>query len=80
MVEIYTEMDNKSEFYIDHLPKGSIINSQTFLVNRQMPVSARFTMNTTFYSLSAEKFGDIAAEYYTAGNPSLHKVYNLVYT
>ena len=45
-----------------------------------MPVSARFTMNTTFYSLSAEKFGDIAAEYYAAGNPSLHKVYNLVYT
>ena len=80
MVEVYTEMDNKQEFIIDHLPKGSIINPHTFLVNRQMPVSARFVMNTTFYSLSAERFGDIAAEYYTAGNPSLHKVYNLVYT
>ena len=45
-----------------------------------MPVSARFVMNTTFYSLSAERFGDIAAEYYAAGNSSLHKVYNLVYT
>ena len=34
MVEVYTEMDNKTEFCIDHLPKGSIFNAHSFLVNR----------------------------------------------
>ena len=34
MVEVYTEMDNKTEFCIDHLPKGSILNANSFLVNR----------------------------------------------
>ena len=40
-----------------------------------MPVNARFALSTTFYTLSAEKFGDIATEY-----PSLHKAYNAVYS
>ena len=34
MIEVYTEMDNKTEFCIDHLPKGSILNANSFLVNR----------------------------------------------
>ena len=40
-----------------------------------MPVSARFAHNTTYYTLPAARFGDIAAEY-----PALAKAYNNVYS
>ena len=40
-----------------------------------MPISARFAVNTTYYSLNAERFGDIAAEY-----EPLKKIYNNVYS
>ena len=38
-----------------------------------MPVSARFALNTTYYTLAAERFGDIATEY-----PRLYDTYNTV--
>ena len=38
-----------------------------------MPVSARFALNTTYYTLAAERFGDIASEY-----PRLYDTYNTV--
>ena len=44
------------------------------MIQRTMPISARFAVNTTYYALSAEKFGDIAAEY-----PQLLDAYNSVY-
>ena len=40
-----------------------------------MPISARFAVNTTYYTLTAQKFGDIAAEY-----SPLRKIYNNVYS
>ena len=75
-IELYTVMDNGTEFTIEHLSKGSVINAHSFLVRRQMPISARFSLNTTYYTLSAEKFGDIASEYIESGG--LLEVYNVV--
>ena len=40
-----------------------------------MPVSARFARLTTYYTLSADKFGDIAAEY-----DKLMHTFNTVYS
>lgn len=59
-VELYTHMDTGTEFSIEYLSKGSIINANTFIISRNMPISARFSINTTYYTLSAEKFVEIA--------------------
>ena len=34
LVELYTVMDNGTEFCIEHLAKGSVFNARSFLVNR----------------------------------------------
>ena len=70
LVELYTVMDNGTEFCVERLSKGSIINAHTFLADRQMAVNARFASNTTYYTLSAERFGDVAAGY-----PALRDTY-----
>ena len=71
LVELYTVMDNGIDFQIEHLSKGTIFNPRSFLIGRKMDVSARFAQRTTYYTLTAEKFGDIASEY-----RSLHDAYN----
>ena len=74
VVELYSQMDSGTDFTIEHLSKGSILNAHSFVVLRSMPISARFAVNTTYYTLSAKKFGDIAADY-----EPLRKIYNDVY-
>ena len=68
-------MDNGTDFTVEHLAKGSILNAHSFVVLRTMPISARFAVNTTYYTLTAQRFGDIAAEY-----PPLRKIYNNIYS
>ena len=63
LVELFTVMDNGTEFHIEHLSKGTIFNPHSFVIGRNMVVSARFARNTTYYTLSADRFSDIAAEY-----------------
>ena len=53
VVELYTHMDNGTDFTVEHLAKGSIINAHSFVVLRAMPISARFAVNTTYYTLTA---------------------------
>ena len=72
-------MDNGTEFTVERLARGSVINAHSFLVRRPMPVHARFAVNTTFYSLTAKDFGDIAADNHEE-YPMLEQAYNLVYS
>ena len=53
-------MDNGTYFQIEHLSKGTIFNPHSFVIGRNMVLSARFARNTTYYTLSAERFGEIA--------------------
>ena len=72
-VELYIHMDAGTEFIIELLTKGSIINSNSFIATRESPISARFSRNCTYYTLSAEKFTSLASE-----DPCLRKMYNRV--
>ena len=56
VIELYTTMDNGTDFPIEKLSKGSVLNLSSFIVVRSMPISARFVTNTTYYALSALKF------------------------
>lgn len=72
-VELYINMDVGTEFIIEHLTKGSIINSNSFIAMRESPLSARFTSSSTYYTLSAKKFTELAST-----DPVLRKMYNNV--
>ena len=55
LVEIYTEMDNGTEFPIEHLRSGSVINAHQFLIDRPSAVSVRCIKASTFYTMNAWK-------------------------
>jgi len=62
-LELYTEMDNGTHYPIEFLGSGSVINAHQFMVDRKSTVSCRCAKPTTFYTLSAEKFFEIASEH-----------------
>ena len=53
LLEVYTDMDKGTEFPIEHLASGSIINAHQFLVDRKSVVSVRCAKATTVYTMSA---------------------------
>ena len=71
IVELYTDMDKDTEFPIEKLTYGSVINAHQFLIDRKTVVSARCLKNSIIYTMSAEKFFKIADEY-----PKLAKIRN----
>ena len=73
LVEIYILLEDGTEFNIETLSKGSIINPHQFINPRLLPFSARTLCNTTYYILRSNKFASIAQEY-----PKLGKIYNNV--
>ena len=56
-------MDKGTEFNIEYLTSGSVINAHHFLVDRKTVVGARCAKPTTVYTMSARKFYQIACEY-----------------
>ena len=73
-LELYTHMDSGTEFPIEYLSSGSVINAHQFMIDRKALVSVRCAKATTFYTLSAEKFFEIADTH-----PQLLKIRNTQY-
>lgn len=56
-------MDAGTEFQLEVLPTGSILNPHNMLARRKHSVNARFSMNTTFYYLKYSKLIEVAKQY-----------------
>lgn len=75
-LELYTEMDKgNEEFLVEVLKSGSVINAHQFLIDRNKSLSCRCRQATTFYSMTAAKFYEIANHH-----PQLARVRNEQYT
>ena len=70
-IELITDMDKGTEFPLEHLTSGSVINAHHFMIDRKTVVSARCAKATTVYVMKANKFYQIAQEY-----PKLSKIRN----
>ena len=62
-VQLFITTDAGTEFPLETLPTGSIINPHNFLVDRKHSISGRFTLNTTFYYLTLERMTEIGYRY-----------------
>ena len=56
MVEILTVMDNGTEFVIERLTQGSVINPTAFLIEDEVDTTFRAANTVTLYKLNVEKF------------------------
>mmetsp|Transcript_22438 Transcript_22438/g.27635 ORF Transcript_22438/g.27635 Transcript_22438/m.27635 type:complete len:471 (+) Transcript_22438:1479-2891(+) len=61
--ELYLVMDAGTEFRLELLTAGSVINSHNMLVQRKHSVNVRFTQNTMFYYLKYSKLVQVARNY-----------------
>ena len=62
-VELYLMMDAGTEFQLETLMTGSVINAHNMLVQRKHSVNVRFTQNTMFYRLWYSKLVRVAKNY-----------------
>ena len=62
-IEVYTMMDTGTEFSIEILTTGSIINPLNFLSNRRHAVNYRCLANCLLYYIKIEALEDIALNY-----------------
>ena len=53
-------MDAGSEFSIEVLPRGSILNAHNMLSKRSFTVNARCCQTTTYYTLSYDRVLEVA--------------------
>ena len=74
LLEVTTDMDKSTDFPIDYLSSGSVINSHQFMIERKSSVNIKCVKSTTIYKLSAHTFSEIAYEY-----PKLQKARNEEY-
>ena len=65
-------MDKGTEFPIEHLGGGGILNAHHFLVRRPACVSVRCLKATTFYTLRIQKLFQVAENH-----PKLQRALNL---
>ena len=56
LVEIFFKLECGTEFNIETLSKGSIINPHLFVSNKMLPISARVISQTMYYTLASDKF------------------------
>lgn len=56
-------MDAGTEFALEILPTGSILNAHNCLAKRKHAINARFSINTTFYYLKYHKLVEVARQY-----------------
>ena len=62
-IELFLHMDAGTEFSLEILPTGSIINAHNFLSQRKHSINARMNTNTTFYYLKYAKIVEVAKMY-----------------
>ena len=62
-VELYLTMDAGTEFPIDILTTGSILNPHNFLAKRKQATNVRFEKNTIFYFLKYAQLVSVARNY-----------------
>ena len=62
-IQLFLNMDAGTEFALENLPTGSIINAHNFLARRKHSVNARVTTNTTFFYLKYAKIVEVAKLY-----------------
>ena len=62
-IEVYTMMDTGTEFSIEILPTGSILNPNNFLCNRKHSVNFRCLANCLLYFIKIDTLEDIAIQY-----------------
>ena len=62
-IELYMMMDAGTEFSLEILPTGSILNAHNMLAKRKHSVNSRFAMNTTFYYLKYQKLVEVFKKY-----------------
>ena len=60
VIEIVTDMDAGTEFAIELLTTGSILNPHNFLVDRKHIVNYRFQLNSTFFYIKYGNFIEVA--------------------
>ena len=70
-IELYLMMDAGTEFQLEIMPTGSILNAHNMLAKRKHSVNSRFTMNTTFYYLKYHKLVEVAQQYPSFANELL---------
>lgn len=63
LVEILSVMDNGTEFPIERLGRGSVINAHSFLIEDTIDSVARCGVTSSIYVLSSSKFSKIADKY-----------------
>lgn len=62
-IELYLTMDAGTDFSLEILNTGSILNPHNMLAKRKHSTNARFVMNTTFYYLKYSKLVEVAKKY-----------------
>lgn len=70
IIEVYTEFEG-SEFVIERLFKGSIVNYRTFFMEEKGVVNLRFAMPSVLKALSKQKMQEIADNH-----PNLKTAFN----
>jgi CRP-like cAMP-binding protein len=63
MIEIYTIMDNGTEFVIERLISGSVINPTAFLVEDEIDTIFRAGSSTTIFTLNVQQFVNEIVKY-----------------
>lgn len=63
MIEIVTIMDNGTEFIIERLTSGSVINPTAFLVEDEIDTIIRAGSSTTIFSLNVKTFVQETVKY-----------------
>jgi len=62
-IELYLTMDAGTEFSLEVLPTGSVLNSHNMLAKRKHSVNARFSISTSYYILKYDKIVEVARRY-----------------
>ena len=62
-IELFLTMDTGTDFSLENLPTGSILNAHNCLAKRKHSINSRFTINTTFYYLKYHKIVEVAQKF-----------------
>lgn len=72
-IELFVMMDAGTEFSLEILPTGSILNPHNMLARRKHSVNSRFAVNTTFYYLKYSRLKEVARKYPAFSNALLRQ-------
>jgi len=64
MIEIFTQMDNGTEFIIERLTSGSVINPTAFLIEDEIDTIFRAGSTAVIFELNVKQFVDETIKYH----------------